>query len=188
VNPPCASPLSDETLLEHWLWEPLQTPQADVEEHLLGCDDCSHRLARVVAIADGVRDVARAGEIRVVVPPVFLERVVLEGLRLREYRIAPGGSIECSVAPEDDVLVARLGVNVGDATRIDLVWLDAEGLEQERLTDVPVHAAMPEVVFVQRIADMRALPKTTARARFVATDGDGERVVAEYTFNHTPAG
>jgi predicted anti-sigma-YlaC factor YlaD len=188
VNPPCASPLSDETLLEHWIWEPFQTPQADVEEHLLGCDDCSDRLARVVEIADGVRDVVRAGATRVVVPPVFLERVVLEGLRLREYRIAPGGSIECSVAPEDDVLVARLGVNVGDATRIDLVWLDAEGLEQERLTDVPVHAAMPEVVFVQRIADMRALPKTTARARFVATDGDGERVVAEYTFNHTPAG
>lgn len=188
MNPPCASPLSDETLLEHWIWEPFQTPQADVEEHLLGCDDCSHRLAWVVAIADGVRDVARAGAIRVVVPPVFLERVGLEGLRLREYRIAPGGSIECSVAPEDDVLVARLGLDVGDATRVDLVWLDAGGHEQERLLDVPVHAAMRDVVFVQRIADIRALPKGTARARFVATDGDGERVLAEYTFNHTPAG
>jgi hypothetical protein len=188
VNPPCASPLSDETLLDHWLWEPFQTPQPDVEEHLLGCDDCSDRLAGVIAIADGIRDVARAGAIRVVVPPVFLERVVLEGLRLREYRIAPGGSIECSVAPEDEVLVARLGLDVGDASRVDLVWLDADGHEQERLPDVPVHAGMREVVFVQRIADVRALPKATARARFVAADGNGERVLAEYTFDHTPAG
>ena len=183
----CASPISDEVLLDHWLWEPSQTPQPDVEEHLLGCDDCSRALARLVALADAIRDVARAGEIRAVVAPAFLEQVLREGLRLREYRLTPGGSVECFVDPADDVLVARLTVQVGDGPRLDLVWTDADGNEQERLPDVPVHGAMREVVWVQRIGDVRALPKATSRARLVAVDGERERVLAEYTFHHTPA-
>ena len=189
MNARCARPLSDEILLDHWLWEPFQVPQQpDVEEHLLGCDDCSRALERVVVVADAIRDVARAGDVRVVVTPAFLERVVLEGLRLREYRLAPGGSVECSVGPGDDVVAARLTADVGDAARVDLVWLDADGNELERLPDVPVHAAMREVVWVQRTGALRALPRTTAHARLVAPDGGGERVLAEYTFHHTPAG
>ncbi len=187
MNPRCTSPLSDEALLDHWNWEPWQAPQPDVEEHLLGCDDCCRTLERLVALVGGIRDVARAGEVRAVVAPAFLERVALEGLRLREYRLVPGGSVECSVDPADDVLVSRLAANVGDVARVDLVWVDADGREQERLPDVPIHGAMREVVWVQRVSDIRALPKTTARARLVAVDDAGERVLAEYTFNHTPA-
>lgn len=153
----------------------------------MGCDECSHALARLVAMVDAIRDVARAGEIRAVVSPAFVERVRLEGLRLREYRLVPGGSVECSIGPDDDVVLAHLAADVGDAARVDLVWIDADGNEQERLPDVPVHAAMHDVVWVQRASDLRALPKTTARARLVAVDDAGERVLAEYTFDHTPA-
>ena len=83
----CTSPLSDETLLDHWLWEPSDTPRPDVEEHLLGCAECSRALERLVALADAIRDVARAGEIQAIVSPAFLERVAREGLRLREHRL-----------------------------------------------------------------------------------------------------
>lgn len=183
----CTSPLSDETLLDHWLWEPSDEPRPDVEEHLLGCAECSRALERLVALADAIRDVARAGEIQAIVSPAFLERVAREGLRLREHWLMPGGSIECSVAPEDDVLVARLTADVGDAARVDVVWVGADGAEQHRLTDVPLHGAMRDVVWVQRIGDIRALPKTTLRARLVAVDDRGERLLAEYTLHHTPA-
>ena len=181
----CANPVSDETLLDYWLREPV--PQPDVEEHLLGCDDCTRALERLVALADAIRDVARAGEVRAIVPPAYLERVAREGLRLREYRLAPGESVECSVASDDDVLIARLVADVGNAARVDLVWIDVQGAEQERLPDVPVHAAMHDVVWVQRIGDIRALPETRFRARLVAIDERGERILAEYTFHHTPA-
>ena len=182
----CTSPLDLATLLDHWLWDPSQPPRPDVEEHLLGCDTCSSELARLVVLGEGIRDVVRHGGVRAIVSPAFLDRVAAEGLRLREYRLAPGGSVECSVAPEDDVMVARLTVDASDAAQVDLVWIDADGVEQERLSDIPVHG-MREIVWVQDIEDIRALPKTTVRARLLAVDAGGDRVLAEYTFNHTPA-
>jgi hypothetical protein len=63
----------------------------------------------------------------------------------------------------------------------------ARGSEQERFRDVPLPVAGREIVWVQRIDAVRALPKGTMRARLLAVDGATERVLAEYTFNHTPA-
>ena len=182
----CASPLDLATLLDHWLWEPSEAPRPDVEEHLLGCDTCSGELARLVALGDGIRDVVRQGGVRAIVSPAFLDRVTAEGLRLREYRVAPGGSVECSVAPEDDVLVSRLVVDPPDAGQVDLVWIAADGTELERLRDIPARGTR-EIVWVQDMAQIRALPKSTLHARLVAVDASGERLLAEYTFNHTPA-
>lgn len=183
----CANPLDLETLVAHWLWESHQTSPG-VEEHLLECETCSNELARIVALADGIRDVARRGDVQVIVSTTFLDWVAADGLRLREYRLAPGGSVECSVAPADDVLVARLTAAPSDAAQVDLAWFDAQGNEHERFRDVPLLEGGREIVWVQRIGDMRALPKVTMRARLLAVDGPTERVLAEYTFNHTPAG
>ena len=182
----CANPLDAETLVAHWLWEPHRTAPG-VEEHLLECQTCSDELARIVALADGIRDVARRGNVQVIVSTAFLDQVAADGLRLREYRLAPGASVECSIAPADDVLVARLTAAPSNAPQIDLAWCDAGGSEQERFRDVPVPTGGREIVWVQRIEDVRALPKVTMRARLLAVDGPTERLLGEYTFNHTPA-
>ena len=182
----CANPLDAETLVAHWLWEPHRTSPG-VEEHLLECQTCSDELARIVALADGIREVARRGDVQAIVSTAFLDRMVADGLRVREYRLSPGGSVECSVAPDDDVLVARLIAKPSDAAQVDLAWCDARGNEQERFRDVPLPAGGRDIVWVQRIEGVRALPKGTLRARLLAVDGSTERLLAEYTFNHTPA-
>jgi dihydrodipicolinate synthase/N-acetylneuraminate lyase len=42
---------------------------------------------------------ANLGGVRAVVTTAFLQRLIDEGLSVREYRLAPGGSVECTVTP-----------------------------------------------------------------------------------------
>lgn len=183
----CRSPLDLVTLLDYWLAELPPSRQSDVEEHLLACDACSRELARLVGLADAVRSVARSGNVRAVVSESFLDRVANEGLRLRQYRLGPGESVECTVTADDDILVARLVADLSSTEHVDLAWCDAEGKEQERVRDIPVHGAMREIIWAQRIDDIRALPSSVLRARVLALEDRGERVLGEYTFNHTPS-
>ena len=183
----CKSPLDLVTLLDYWLAELPPSRQSDVEEHLLACDACSRDLARLVELADAVRSVARSGNVRAVVSESFLDRVANEGLRLRQYRLGPGESVECTVTGNDDILVARLVADLSSTAHVDVAWCDAEGKEQERVRDIPVHGAMREIILAQRIDDIRALPASVLRARVIALEDRGERVLGEYTFNHTPS-
>jgi anti-sigma factor RsiW len=183
----CTSALDLETLLDYWLAELPSSRQSSVEEHLLACDACSSELARVVDLADAIRSVARSGSVRAVVSESFLDRVANEGLRLRQYRLGPGESVECTVTANDDVLVARLVADLSRTEHVDIAWYDAEGNEQERVRDVPVHGAMREIIWAQRIDDIRAIPASVLRARVLAVEGQSERVIGEYTFNHTPS-
>jgi hypothetical protein len=183
----CTTALDLVTLLDYWLGELPPSRQSSVEEHLLACDACSRELARLVGLADAIRSVARSGNVRAVVSQSFLDRVATEGLRLRQYRLGPGESVECTVTAHDDILVARLVADLSRTEHVDIAWYDAEGNEQERVRDVPVHGAMREIIWAQRIDDIRAIPASVLRARVLAVEGRGERVIGEYTFHHTPS-
>lgn len=183
----CGSPLDLPTLLDYWLAELPPSRESDVEEHLLACDACSRELGRLVELADAIRNEARTGNVGVVVSESFLDRVARDGLQLRQYRLGPGESVECTVTPKDDVLVARLVADLSKTEHVDVAWYDAEGNENQRVRDVPVHRAMREIILAQRIDDLRALPATVVRARVLAVEDRGERILGEYTFNHTPS-
>lgn len=181
----CAEPLDLPVLLDYWLGDLAPAEEERVEEHLLGCAACSERMGDLVALTDGVRSLANLGVVRAVVTSAFLERLIDEGLRVREYRLVPGGSVECTVTPSDDLVAARLAADLRGAQHIDLVKCDAEGREENRLKDIPVSASAREVVLLERIDRLRALPAGVHRVRLVAPDADGERLLAEYTFIHT---
>jgi hypothetical protein len=183
----CAAPLDLSVLIDYWLGDLEPDQDERIAEHLLACASCNERLGDLVTLAGGVRRVASEGVVRAVVTSAFLRRLVDDGLRVREYRVVPGGSVECTVAPTDDLVVARLAVDLRDAERIDLVKCDAAGREQDRLKDIGVSASAREVVFLERIDHLRALSGGVQRVRLVAPDADGERVLAEYTFVHTPS-
>lgn len=183
----CAAPLDLPVLIDYWLGDLAPDAEERVEEHLLGCAVCSAGMGELVALTGGVRSLATRGVVRAVVTSAFLERLVAEGLRVREYRLAPGGSVECTVTPTDDLVAARLAVNLRGALRIDLVKCDAEGHEEHRLRDIPVSASAQEVVLLERIDRLRALPAGSQRVRLVTPDAGGERVLGEYTFVHTPS-
>jgi hypothetical protein len=186
TRPSCASPIPPATLLEYWLGELDEAREGALDEHLLGCGHCSANLQRLVDIAGEVRAAVRAGAVCTAVTDAFVQRLAAQGLRLREYRAPHNGSVYCTVAPEDDLLITRLDAPLAGVERLDVERLGGEGAVLERLHDVPFDAAAGEVVLTPRMDYVRALPASTVRYRLLAVAPSGERLVGEYSFHHTP--
>ncbi len=182
----CPSPIDAAVLADYWLATLPGPEEEGVEEHLLGCDRCGARLREVIALAEGVRSLARGGSLRMVVSDTFLRRAAEEGVRVREYAPPRGGSVQCTVTAEDDILIGRLAANVSGATRVDLLICDERGVEQLRLPDIPVHSGPGSIAYQEPINQAKASPTRTMIARLVAVDAvGGERLLGEYTFHHT---
>ena len=98
------------------------------------CDGCGDRLREVIALAEGLRALARSGALQVVISDYFVERAVETGLQVREYAPPPGGAIQCTVAADDDLLVSRLALSLTTASRVDLSWCDPQGVEHHRMS------------------------------------------------------
>jgi anti-sigma factor RsiW len=178
------------TLLAYWAGELDEAREAELEQHYLGCEVCSAALAEVEAIAAGVRRAFVAGRVAAVLSPTVAERLQQRGLRIREYRLPVNGSVNCTVAPEDDLLMSRLQVPLKGVTRLDLVLAAPrkDGAWEARLEDVPFDASRDEVVVVPSIELTRAMPAHVQVMRLVAVGEGGERVLGKYTFNHSPHG
>jgi Putative zinc-finger len=182
----CATPIDAATLADYWLGALPGAEEETVEEHLLECDPCGARLREVIALAEGVRNLASEGSLRMVVSDAFLKRAAEEGLRVREYAPTPGGGVQCTVTAEDDLLVGRLAANLIGAKRVDLCFCDERGVEQVRLPDIPVRSGATSVAFQESITSAKVAPSYKMIARLIAFDEAGEeRLVGEYTFNHT---
>jgi hypothetical protein len=180
----CSEPLDLATLVDYWFGD-LDGPDLDrVEEHLLECDACGSVLRSLVATGDGVRRLARQGAFGVVVSPSFLETASRQGLRVREYLVPAGGRVDCTVTAEDDLLIGRLQGDFHGVSRLDLVVQVEDGPEH-RVLDVPLSASSGEVIVAQAMPAVRAMPSSTMRMRLLAREGDGDRLVGEYTFAHT---
>ena len=182
----CASPIPLATLAEYWLGELDAAREAELDEHLLGCGNCSAELQRLADLGDGIRALVGTGAVRAVVTDAFVKRLVATGRRLREYRVAQDGSVNCTLAPDDDVLVARLEAPLAGLERLDLELPGAEGNQRVRLTDIPFDPAAGEVIFTPDVPSVRALPAIRYSVRLLAVAREGERVLGEYAFNHTP--
>lgn len=184
----CAAPLEVPQLLDYWLGDLVPDAHDAVEEHLMSCAVCADELARLVAVGAGIRRLTNAGRVWTVVAGALLERLVAEGLRVRQYRLSPGASVQCTVTASDDVVAARFAADLRGVTRAHLVQCDAQGREAHRVEDIPLTASHDEVVIIERTDRLRALPAGVERVRLVTPEaGGGERVLGEYTFVHTPA-
>jgi len=182
----CANPIDAAVLADYWLAALANPEEEAVEEHLLACDPCGARLREVIALAEGVRNLAREGCLRMVVSDAFLKRAAEEGLRVRQYAPPPGGGVQCTVTDEDDILIARLAADLSGAKRVDLCICDERGVEQLRLPDIPVHSGASSVVYQESITFAKAAPTSKIIARLVTFDeAGGELLLGEYTFNHT---
>ena len=187
-RPACALPLTTEALVAYWLGESDAAEEARIDEHLLACTRCSEELAELVAVGAAVRDVARSGAVHVVLTEPAVRRMLERGMRVREYRVPHNGAVSCTVTPDDDIVVSRLAAPLQGVKRLDLEQ-HFEGHADTRLEDVPFDAATDSVVVASHMPALRALRASSNRMRLVAVDEAGqERVIGEYTFNHTPFG
>jgi hypothetical protein len=139
--------------------------------------------------AAGVRAALRAGDVGAVASMAFVQRARTRGVRVRQYDVARNGSVNCSVQPEDELLVARLAVPLAGVRRLDaLEELSTQPGVQHRLEDIPFDPGSSEVVFLPRLTLVRSLPEHTARVVLLAVDEAGTRELGHYTFRHAAAG
>lgn len=180
----CTTPIGLSALIEYWLGELDEVAEARIDEHLFGCQECGAKLDEIIALAGGVRTAFGQGAIQAFITDAFVKRLAEQKVRLREYRVPRNGSVNCSVAPEDEVVVARLEAALEGVTRLDAHSYFGDA-QPEVFRDIPFDPASGEVVLMPRLAQLRAAPSHVYRVSLVAVDANGERVVGGYTLNHT---
>lgn len=183
-EPVCIRALPTSALLAYWMGENI-AEEAAIEEHLMGCAHCSHRLETLVRTGQGIRRVTRAGNFHGVLSASFVDALRSDGLRVREYRMPAGGSVACTVTPDDELVVSYLGASLRDVQMLDLVFEDLPTGTSMRMTDVAFDPAAEEVVLAPNIALLRSFDTGVRRARLIAVHEGAERELGTYTFNHT---
>lgn len=182
----CRAAIPFDALVEYWLGDTDEATTNAIEEHLLGCDVCGAQLDDVIALGQGVRAAFDDGLVGVCVGAAFIDRLAARGTRVREYRVPRNGSVECSVAPDDELLVSRLQAPLAGVTRLDVVARSSLFDGEQRRQDVPFDSASGEVVLAPKLADVRRLPANRLEIRLIAVEAGGERLIGHYTLNHTP--
>lgn len=186
----CKTPVEFESLIAYWLGELPAAVEEPLEEHLFGCAHCTRRLEELAALASGIRAAVHAGTVAAVVSVPFLEQMKKEGFRIREYRVPPGGTANCTIRADEDAVVSRMQAQLAGVKRLDVIQtLDIGGqrVRELRVEDVPFDPGAGEVVFVPSAAELKRLPASTARVTLIAVDEAGEREIGQYTFAHTPS-
>lgn len=176
---------SDE-LLTWWLDELDADAEARIDEHLFTCPTCARRLNALVELGDAIRRETLRGDFGFVVPAAFVARMKQSGLTLREYTPAPGGSVNCTIAPTDDFVVAHLQAPLAGVQRLD-VLIDDSTVGQLRLDDVPFNPGAQGLAVIPSATFLRSLGVAQQRIRLLALEGSSERLLGEYTFNHSPS-
>jgi hypothetical protein len=180
----CATTLQE--LLAYWLGELDEAQESRLDEHLFACSDCAEQLRGIVALGAAIRSELLRGDLGFVLPLAFIRRIKDAGLRVREYELEPGGSVQCTVAPDDDLVVAHLHAPLRDVRRLDLV-IEDEKIGTLRVNDVAFDPAADGLAMVPSVAYLRTLRNERQRVRLLAVDGVHERVIGDYTFNHYPS-
>ena len=181
-----ASHLDSDTLTDYWLGDTDAEATEAIDSHLMQCDACGARLDEVIALSRGVRDAFARGEVGSMLSARFVEQLKAAGRKVREYRVPHNGSVTCSVARDEDLLVSHLlDVPLAGVARLDaLLTFSFDPARQERLHDVPFDAASGEVLFAPKLSEVRQQPSHEMVLRLLAVDAAGERELGRYTFRH----
>lgn len=181
----CKDRADFDTLVAYWLGELPASREETLESHLFGCAQCSSRLEELAALAAGVRAAVQDGTLTMVVCEPFVEAMRRAGMLLREYRVAPGGSVNCTIGVADDAVVSRLRVPLEGVRRLDFARVRDDAPEV-RVADVPFDPASGEVLVLPSAAWLKTMPAFRMRMRLIAVGDTGEEQIGEYTFNHLP--
>ena len=107
-----------------------------------------HAAARLLALRDAVRRALPESRFGTAVTAGFVQRLKDSGMRIREYQPEAGGSVMCTIAPDDDFIVSRLRAPLAGVRQLDLVWEDS-GM-QHRLGARALRSGRNEVFFIPR--------------------------------------
>ncbi len=177
-------------LLDYRFGDSDQASGERLEMHLFECGECARRVEVLSLLEMGVRDLAHKGQLSAASTGALLRRATELGLQLRSYRIEPGAEVQCTAAPDDDLIVVRLALSAGEAQAVDLdtavTFLDAGHSEQRKLADLVIDRESGELVYVFAGDYVRSIPRSrwVMHARLRAPEG--ERTLGPFTMVHTP--
>jgi hypothetical protein len=187
MNAATTSHLSLEQLLDYWLHDSDAAATDAADEHLMQCDACGALLDELVALGDAARAAFRAGAVPAAASGAFVRTLAERGVKVREYRLPHNGSVNCTVAPDDELLVSRLEAPLQGVERLDATWqLSLEPGVQRTRHDIPFDPRAGEVLFVAKLAEVRRLPEHTMEVTLLAVEPGATREIGRYTFRHRP--
>lgn len=178
----CQTPVSWADLVAYWAHDESALPEAALlalEEHLMGCAECSAESERVAQLTEGFRTI-----LPVVLAPEQVAELRSQGTTIVDNPMAPGESREVPFPHEVDIVLHRLGgLDLSRATRVSFV-LSVMGTEQVmiELPDVPFDRERGEVLVAcqKHFADFP--PDNVAEIRVQQDDGGKQQ--ASYTLLH----
>jgi len=183
----CANPIDPNVLADYWLAELPEAEERALEEHLFSCEGCTQQLQSIVQLGQSIRTLAKQGNLPLIVTQDFLDRLTRQGFRTREYPVPAGGRVECTVTAQDDFLIGRMGADLRDVERLDLAMCEPSGEERLRLRDIPFRADSGEVILNYPVGPARQSGPDLLIMKLLAVSKETERLLGEYTFNHTPS-
>src|SRR5690606_12674500 len=110
-------PLPDFGLLAaYWLGELEPEPEAALEEQLFADAEAAARLEVVSGVAAAIGTHGRTGRRRATLTLDAIAKLRAAGVRVREYTLAPGQIVPCTIAHEDLMVIRLRGAFAGVGT------------------------------------------------------------------------
>jgi hypothetical protein len=174
-------------LADYWTADVPVAEAEQIEAHVFACAACARLLAEAELLRRNIGSLARSGGFQAFVNDGLLNQLARDGVRVRSYSLEAGGSVQCAVWSEDEVIAARLRGDFRGVTSLEAVMRLSTGEEWFRASDVPVRDGASELVLAIPAAVVRNAPATTIHLTLRAPgSGDGS-FVAEYVFDHRGA-
>ena len=185
----CSTPLSLEALVAYRRGELDAEAERLLEGHYFGCASCGAMLAWLEGLEEAVISAMRAGLFDVYVRRETVERLERAGSVVRKYDLAPGQSVNCTIAPGDDMTVVTLHGPLRPGVPVTVVvdLLDhASGYQMQQIHPSFQDQETGDVMV--RLAGV--IQKSLGRTRVTLTlrygDGDTLDTVGAFVMNHAP--
>jgi len=185
----CKKPAEIGVLVDYVLGELSPAAEQALENHIFECSSCADRLDSIHRMGETISDAVRHAEIGANVNDAVIERARREGLLVREYHIAPGGTVPCSAGPEDLVAVRLSGDFSGIAElTMDTTVVDLVSGREAPVVSRPVLADRNkgEVVLLFPGDFIGSFPRSQWTMTVRGETDSGSREIGTFVMDHTP--
>jgi hypothetical protein len=180
--------LSIGELSDYWTSDASPEDVEQIESHVFACAACTELLAEADRLRRSIGAVARTGGFQAFITDSLVNQLARDGVRVRSYVMDAGGSVQCAVWDDDEVLVTRLRADFSGVTAIDAELRLESGEEWGRASDVPVSEGSHEVIMALPAELVRRAPEVPIRLSLRSSGASpGDAPLAEYTFDHRGA-
>jgi hypothetical protein len=188
MNAPCTAPLALDELLAYHRGELEASHEEAVEAHYFGCEFCSERLAWLEQLGSGVAGALRRGLLDVAITRESVDRLERTGAVVRKYEVQAGQSVNCTIAPGEDMTVATLRAPLRPNVPVTLLLdvLDrASGRQMQELHPAFQDQRTGEIIFSLGGEDLRAVGDVRFTISVRYGEGPDAETAGPFVMNHS---